>query len=87
MCDSDSSRRKLVNGCLRTMFNYSTLAAIYLMANTISHPQTMAMPLTHVFPWPTEGLTLGLALLCSAISFFVLRLIAYSGGMSRGSRC
>ncbi|MFZ0832472.1 MAG: hypothetical protein WAM92_05195 [Mycobacterium sp.] len=83
----NSSRHAAVTTFLRTTFIYSTLVAIYLMANTIAHPETMAMPLTHYLAWPTEGFTLGLALICSVASFFLLRVRAYSSKSTGGCGC
>lgn len=68
------SRGKVAGASVRTLFVYSTVIAIYLMVNSITHPETMAKPLTHVLPWPTEGSALVFALLCSGSSFFLLRL-------------
>lgn len=58
---------------LRTLFVYSTMTLIYLMVQTVTHPETMAMALTHLLSWPTERSVLLLALLCSISSFILLR--------------
>jgi hypothetical protein len=36
-------------------------AMVYLLVNTVSHPETLGMPLTHFAPWPTELVTLIIA--------------------------
>lgn len=63
---------------LTTIFWYSSAVAVYLLGNSVSHPQTMSMPLTHLLGWPTEGAVLRLAVLASLGSFFLLRLYAHS---------
>jgi hypothetical protein len=73
----DLSRRTVAKALLRTVFAYCTMMAIYLMVNSITHPNTMTMPLTHVLNWPTEGSVLAFALFCSVSSFFFLRVSAH----------
>ena len=66
---------------LRTTAVYATLTWVYLAANSISHPETMDMRLTHFAPWPTERLTLAVALLVSAAAIFTVRYRAYRSGV------
>ena len=73
----DLSRRTVARAFLRSIFAYSTMTAIYLMANSITHPETMTVPFTHVLNWPTEGSVLAFALFCSVSSFFFLRVSAH----------
>ena len=40
---------------------FSGAAAVYLLVNVFSHPQTLCMPLTHFAPWPSEMTTLVIA--------------------------
>jgi hypothetical protein len=71
---------------LRTIFSYSSLLLLYLMANSITHPATMHLPLTHFLRFPTEGQVLVAALFCSVASFFILRTRSHmrvAGGMNR----
>jgi hypothetical protein len=56
-----------------TAFIYSSAVAIYLMANSTTHPHTMALPLTHLVDWPTEATMLKWAVVASVVSFFFLR--------------
>lgn len=62
---------------VRTLFPYSTAVVVYLLGNSITHPATMDLPLSHMLGWPTERTTLLLALGCSVSSFFILRARAY----------
>lgn len=58
---------------LRTTFVYGLLMWIYLAANSLAHPETLRMPLTHFLPWPIEGdAALGCFVL-SAAAFLTLR--------------
>jgi hypothetical protein len=60
---------------LRAVRLYAFAAWVYLAANSISHPVTLQMKLTHFANWPHEN-TFGVA--CAAASagaFFVLCLI------------
>jgi hypothetical protein len=59
------------------------MMAIYLMVNSITHPETMTMPITHVVDWPTEGSVLAFALLCSVSSYFLLRVSAHLSKYSK----
>jgi hypothetical protein len=81
----DLSRHRIARASLQTVFAYSTMMAIYLMVNSITHPKTLGMPLTHVLSWPTEGTVLAVALLCSVSSFFAIRVLAYVRNPGRSS--
>jgi hypothetical protein len=78
------SRRTVARASLRTIFVYSTMTAIYLMANSITHPKTMTMPLTHVVDWPTEGTVFAFASFCSVLSFFFLRVSVHVPRIAQG---
>ncbi|MDT5312923.1 MAG: hypothetical protein QOE74_1943 [Mycobacterium sp.] len=62
---------------LRTLFGYSTVIVVYLMMGTVTHPETLAMSLTHLVDWPTERFTLWLAVVCSVSSFVLIRAATY----------
>jgi hypothetical protein len=68
----------------RTVFVYSAATAIYLTANSVSHPRTMAMPLTHLLDWPSERAALICALVASISSFYVLQVTMRLRRMSEG---
>ena len=80
-----SLRRTISRALLMTVFVYSTMVVIYLMASSITHPHTMTLPLIHLLDWPREGAVLAFALSCSVLSFFFLRVSAYVSKSSRGS--
>jgi hypothetical protein len=66
-------RPRLIRACLRTVFGYGLLVWVYIALNSLTHPATLALPLTHFLPWPREGDT-GLAcFLLSAVAFLLLR--------------
>ncbi len=84
MPDTRRSSRVVARAVLRTIFVYSTLVVLYLMANSIAHRETMFLPLTHFFDAPTEGVVLAAALPCSILSFFCLRVEARIGDLTEG---
>jgi hypothetical protein len=67
--------RLLLRSLLRTTFLYGTLTWIYIAANSVTHPYTLAMPLTHFASWPLEG-HVGLASFgMSVLSFLAVRIL------------
>ena len=83
----DLAPRTVARALLRTTFVYSMMAAIYLMLNSVIHPRTMLLPLTHLLDWPTEGTALAGALILSFLSFVGLRVFKHLAGSStRGGR-
>ena len=70
-------RRTVSRALSSTTFVYSTTVVIYLLANSITHPETMTLPFSHFLGWPTEGAVLVFALFCSVLSFFFLQLSKY----------
>jgi hypothetical protein len=67
--------RHVAVSLLRTLRLYSTLGVLYIALNSLTHPATLSLHLTHVVSWPSEG-TFGIA--CLAVSFtstLVLRCI------------
>lgn len=78
---------RVARASLRALFVYSMMMAIYLTVNSIVHPATMAMPLTHVLTWPTERSVLEFAWPCSVLSFFLLRAAAHVSKSCDGGDC
>lgn len=64
---------RAVRALLRTAFVYGLLVWVYISANSLVHHETLAMPLTHFFPWPLEGDTGLAAFVLSAAAFAALR--------------
>lgn len=64
---------RLGRALLRTVAVYGLIVWAYLAVNSLTHPETMSMPLTHLLSWPTEGLTATLAFAASALAFLLLR--------------
>jgi glycosyltransferase involved in cell wall biosynthesis len=65
--------RLLLRSLLRTTFLYGTLTWVYIALNSVTHPYTLAMPLTHFASWPLEGDVGSACFAMSAISFLALR--------------
>jgi hypothetical protein len=80
----NSRSRTIARASLRTLFVYSTMVAIYLMVQTVTHPETLTMQLTHLLNWPTERPALVVALLCSITSFILLRTSTYMSKLHNG---
>jgi hypothetical protein len=61
-----------------------TALVIYLSLNAVTHPVTLGIKLTHLWPWPSEGtvrvIGLGICLAGVAISRYL------RAGNGRGSR-
>ena len=65
--------RGLARAELNTVMVYGLLAWSYLSINSLTHPWTIPMRLTHFEPWPSEGSTAVLSFAASAVAFFLLR--------------
>jgi hypothetical protein len=65
--------RSVLRATLRTVFLYGLLVWIYLAVNSLTHPETLPKPLTHLLPWPTEAETAALSFVLSAAAFLALR--------------
>jgi amino acid permease len=51
---------------VRTLRLYSTFGVLYIALNSVTHPRTLGLHVTHLASWPSEG-TFGLA--CLVLSF------------------
>jgi hypothetical protein len=65
--------RRLARAALRTAVVYGLLVWVYLAVNSLTHPETLVMPLTHLLPWPLEGDTALASFVLSACAFAALR--------------
>jgi hypothetical protein len=59
---------------VRTAAGYTLLVWVYLCVNSLTHPYTIAMRLTHFTAVPTEGATAVACFLLSIAAFLTLRL-------------
>ena len=63
-----------VDAVLRTVAGYAFLVWFYLCVNSLTHPYTLRMRLTHFAAVPTEGTAAVSCFLLSLAAFLVLRL-------------
>ena len=65
---------------LRTALGYCLLVWAYLCANSLTHPYTIGLRLTHFSAFPAEGTTAVACYLVAAGSFLAVRLLGSKGG-------
>ena len=58
-----------------TLFVYGLLGALYIVANAEIHPDTLALPLTHLLPFPREDTFGIISAAVSMVSFFFWNLL------------
>ncbi len=58
---------------LRVTWCYSAAISVYLAVNRLTHPYTMAMPLTHLSSWPSERTTLTVSVVVTAVALVAER--------------
>jgi len=66
---------KTLRSLFLTLFVFGLLGWIYIATNAATHPETLAMPLTHLLPYPREDTFGIICFLVSMVSFFVWNLI------------
>lgn len=69
---------------LRTVVGYCLLAWLYLCINSLTHPATIGLRLTHFCAFPAEGTTAVACYLAAGVAFMALRLL---GSKREASRC
>ncbi|WP_059010416.1 hypothetical protein [Streptomyces specialis] len=62
-----------VDAALRTVLAYGLVVWAYLAVNSLTHPETIALRLTHFAPFPTEGATAVACFAASAAALVALR--------------
>jgi hypothetical protein len=70
-----SAALRAARALLAVMCVYGLLLWGYVSANSLTHPETLHLPLTHLSDWPTEGAAASVAFLVSGMSFAVLRIV------------
>lgn len=65
--------RSLKPAVLNTIAGYGLLVWAYLCVNSMTHPWTMRMQLTHFVSWPSEGGTAVASYAASAVALYVVR--------------
>ncbi|MGW5607095.1 hypothetical protein ACWEWI_13535 [Streptomyces sp. NPDC003753] len=66
-------RRGVVGALLRTGTVYGLLMWAYLCVNSLTHPETLARPLTHFADVPREGQTASWAFAVTAVTLLLAR--------------
>lgn len=61
--------KKIISALSFTVFVFGFAGWIYIAQNAVFHPETLALPLTHLAPFPRED-TFGTV--CFALSFVAL---------------
>jgi len=72
--DRRPARRGPVDAALRTCSAYALAAWVYLCVNSLTHPYTISLRLTHFAPSPAEGTAADLCFAASLGFLFILRL-------------
>jgi hypothetical protein len=84
-----SAQVAAVQAMAETAVVLSTAVVIYLSVNAVTHPRTLRIELTHLWPWPSEGtarvIGLGVCLVAVSASRY-LRATAGHRGWQLGSR-
>lgn len=66
---------KILKSLSLTLFVFGLLGWIYIVMNSVAHPQTLSMPLTHLLPFPREDTAGIISFIVSLISFFVWNVV------------
>lgn len=75
--------RGLTQAVLNVVAGYGLLVWAYLCVNSMTHPWTLSMRLTHFVSWPSEGSTAVASFAASAVALFLVRR-AVPAGRARG---
>lgn len=67
--------KRFLEAATFTLFVHSFAGWFYIAQNAVFHPQTLAMPLTHLLSWPRED-TFGIVSFgVSIVSLFVYMMV------------
>ncbi|HEU5186891.1 MAG TPA: hypothetical protein VFT87_00120 [Candidatus Saccharimonadales bacterium] len=66
--------QKIIRALSFTVFVFGFAGWIYIAQNAVHHPETLALPLTHLLPFPREDI-FGIA--CFGLSFIALFVYRY----------
>lgn len=62
---------RIIRALFLTLFIFGLLGWVYIAMNAVFHPETLSMPLTHLFKYPRED-TFGIVCFATSMfSFFV----------------
>ncbi len=67
--------RKIVQASSFTLFIFGLLGWLYIAANSLVHPETLTIQLTHFAPWPREDTFGTVSFATSFVSFFIWDLL------------
>ncbi len=63
----------LITAVARALVVAASTLFVYISVNSITHPQTLVLPATHLLSWPTESTLRAVALIIAAIAVTVAR--------------
>ncbi|HET9411576.1 MAG TPA: hypothetical protein VFO38_01910 [Candidatus Saccharimonadales bacterium] len=61
--------KRIISALSFTVFVFGFAGWVYIANNAVHHPETLALPLTHMLPFPRED---QFAIACYALSFIAL---------------
>jgi hypothetical protein len=80
----DQSRPGLTRAVLNVVVVYGLLAWAYLCVNSLTHPWSTGIQLTHFVAWPSEGSTAVFCFAASAVALFLVRSAVRAAGDGGG---
>lgn len=66
--------KQFVRALSFTVFVFGFAGWIYIAQNAVHHPETLALPLTHLLPFPREDI---FGIVCFGLSFIALFIYRY----------
>lgn len=74
----------LVQAIAETAAFLATGVVIYLSVNAVTHPITLRLQLTHLWPWPSEGTVRVIALAVCLVAVSITRYLRTTAGWAAG---
>jgi hypothetical protein len=67
---------KIIKATTKTLFLFGFAGWVYIAFNAVFHMETLAMPLTHLLPYPREDTFGIICFVVSFVSYFVYNLVS-----------